>query len=252
MFIVWRISVLWHKVHYRGCSHCPLVWCRQYWYLRIRCEDLSSQATNATNVGSQLGGICTSFAPTGKVLGGSQVFPASLCPPQCVRVHRRDVFTSVIWKYSKCSPTITKCRNVRLLQTLLYDNVWDLLGLYQKYVFQDTSAGNLFSSLWFYGPLDLGRFFSSLILYTDGRTPWASDQSVARPLPTHRTTQTQNKRIQISMPRVGFEPTIPVFELAKTVYALSHTATVIGSKELQLLFKLLIKFYSDSETPKWQ
>jgi hypothetical protein len=34
------------------------------------------------------------------------------------------------------------------------------------------------------------------LFYTDGRTPWTSDQPVARPLPTHRTTQTQNKRIQ--------------------------------------------------------
>jgi hypothetical protein len=32
------------------------------------------------------------------------------------------------------------------------------------------------------------------LLYTDGRTPWTSDQPVPRPLPTHRTTQTQNKR----------------------------------------------------------
>jgi hypothetical protein len=32
------------------------------------------------------------------------------------------------------------------------------------------------------------------LCYTDGRTPWTSDQPVARPLPTHRTTQTQNKR----------------------------------------------------------
>jgi hypothetical protein len=31
--------------------------------------------------------------------------------------------------------------------------------------------------------------------YTDGRTPWTVDQPVARPFPTHRTTQTQNKRI---------------------------------------------------------
>jgi hypothetical protein len=37
-------------------------------------------------------------------------------------------------------------------------------------------------------------------LYTDGRTPWTGDQAVARPLPTHRTTQPQNKRTQISMP----------------------------------------------------
>jgi hypothetical protein len=31
--------------------------------------------------------------------------------------------------------------------------------------------------------------------FTDGRTPWISDQLVARPLPKHRTTQTQNKHI---------------------------------------------------------
>jgi hypothetical protein len=57
--------------------------------------------------------------------------------------------------------------------------------------------------------LDLGRFCSFLILYTVGRTPWTGDQPVARPLPTHRTPQTRNKRIQTSMPCVGFEPTIP-------------------------------------------
>jgi hypothetical protein len=33
------------------------------------------------------------------------------------------------------------------------------------------------------------------------------------------------------MPRVGFEPTIPVFEEAKTVYVLDRAATVIGSSE---------------------
>jgi hypothetical protein len=32
------------------------------------------------------------------------------------------------------------------------------------------------------------------LLYTDRRTPWESDQPVARPLPTRRTVQTQNKR----------------------------------------------------------
>jgi hypothetical protein len=31
------------------------------------------------------------------------------------------------------------------------------------------------------------------------------------------------------MPEVGFEPTIPVFEQAKTVHALDRAVTVIGS-----------------------
>jgi hypothetical protein len=48
--------------------------------------------------------------------------------------------------------------------------------------------------------LDLGRFFSFLILYTVGRTPWTGDQPVARPLPTQRTTQKQDKPVQTSMP----------------------------------------------------
>jgi hypothetical protein len=45
--------------------------------------------------------------------------------------------------------------------------------------------------IWLYSPLlGLGPFFSFLIFYTDGRTPWTGNQPVARPLPAHRTTQT--------------------------------------------------------------
>jgi hypothetical protein len=51
--------------------------------------------------------------------------------------------------------------------------------------------------------------------FTDGRTPWTSDQPVARPLPKHRINAYTH---QTSMPWVGFEPTIPVFERAKTVH----------------------------------
>jgi hypothetical protein len=54
-------------------------------------------------------------------------------------------------------------------------------------------------------------------------------QHVARPLPAHRITQTQNKRTQTSMLRVGFEPTIQVFERAKTVNASDRPATAIGT-----------------------
>jgi hypothetical protein len=69
---------------------------------------------------------------------------------------------------------------------------------------------------WFYSHLKLGRFFQFLNLYTVDRTPWTGTEPVARPLRAHRTTQAQNKRTQTSMLRVGFEPTIPVFEQAKT------------------------------------
>jgi hypothetical protein len=72
-------------------------------------------------------------------------------------------------------------------------------------------------------------FFSFMIIFTDGRTPWTSDPLVARPLPKHRTTQTQNKHIhQTSMPCVEFELTIPASELAKTVQVLDRSATVTG------------------------
>jgi hypothetical protein len=66
----------------------------------------------------------------------------------------------------------------------------------------------------------LDIFITFLILYSVGWTAWTGDQPVARHLPTHRTTQAQNKRTQTSMPLVEFEPTIPVFERAKTVYIL--------------------------------
>jgi hypothetical protein len=52
------------------------------------------------------------------------------------------------------------------------------------------------------------------------------------PLPTYRTTQTQNKSIQTSMPLVEFEPTTPVFERAKMVHALDCSAAVIGWRVL--------------------
>jgi hypothetical protein len=55
--------------------------------------------------------------------------------------------------------------------------------------------------LWLYSSLfGLGHFFSFLILYTVGRTPWTVDRAVARPLPTHKTTQTQNKCTQYRQP----------------------------------------------------
>jgi hypothetical protein len=70
--------------------------------------------------------------------------------------------------------------------------------------------------------------FHLLILCTAGRTPRTGDRPVARPLPAHRTAQTQNKSRQTSIPWVAFESMIPMFEWAKTVQALDRAATVIG------------------------
>jgi hypothetical protein len=39
----------------------------------------------------------------------------------------------------------------------------------------------------------------ALTVYRVSRTPWTGDQPVGRTLPTHTTTQTQNKRRQLSM-----------------------------------------------------
>jgi hypothetical protein len=60
--------------------------------------------------------------------------------------------------------------------------------------------------------LGLRRFFSSLIQYAVGSIILMADHAVTWPLPTHKTTQTQNKHKQTSTPRVGFEPTNPAFE----------------------------------------
>jgi hypothetical protein len=83
--------------------------------------------------------------------------------------------------------------------------------------------------LWLYTSLlGLGRFFSLLIFYTVGRSPSTGDQPVTRQLPAHGTAQIQNKRTQTSIPQVGFEPKIPVFQRPKTVHAFDRAATVIG------------------------
>jgi hypothetical protein len=73
-------------------------------------------------------------------------------------------------------------------------------------------------------------FFSFLILSTVGRTPWAGDQPYTRPLPTHRTTQTQNKRIQYRHPWLEWDsnPRSSVRE-SEDSYTLDRAATVNGS-----------------------
>jgi hypothetical protein len=76
---------------------------------------------------------------------------------------------------------------------------------------------------WLYSPCEPWPLFQFLNLYTVG---WTLGRGIN---PTYRTTQTQNKSTQASMPWVRFEHTIPVFERAKTVHALYRGATVIGN-----------------------
>jgi hypothetical protein len=59
-----------------------------------------------------------------------------------------------------------------------------------------------------------------------GLLGWVTGLSQGRYL--HRTTQTQNKCRQTSMSRVGFEPTLPLFQFAKEFHAFDTWATMIG------------------------
>jgi hypothetical protein len=106
--------------------------------------------------------------------------------------------------------------------------------------------------LWLYSHLlDLGKFFSFLIFYTVSRTPWAGEQPVVRPLPAHRTAQTQNKRRQTSMPQVGLELTIPLFEQAKTVHALDRAAAVIGDMKSHSTVNRCLCLHANNAKNSW-
>jgi hypothetical protein len=76
--------------------------------------------------------------------------------------------------------------------------------------------------------VNLVRFFSFLI-YTQsvGLLGRGMSLSQGRYLHTEHHKHRINTR-KTFMPRVGLEPTIPVFGLAKTVHALDRAATVIG------------------------
>jgi hypothetical protein len=89
--------------------------------------------------------------------------------------------------------------------------------------------------------VNLGRFFSFLILYTVGTAPWTGDQTVARPLPTHRINltdihafsgnRTHDPSVQVGEDGLcrrplGYRDRL-ASERAKTVHAVNRAATVI-------------------------
>jgi hypothetical protein len=90
------------------------------------------------------------------------------------------------------------------------------------------------------GPWPLFQFRSHF--YTEGRAPWTGDQPTKRPLPTHRTTQTQNEHRQTSMPWMGFEPMIPALERAKKIQVHDRTTTVIGIQDILVHVNNLLNF----------
>jgi hypothetical protein len=84
------------------------------------------------------------------------------------------------------------CRNC-------YHNLQSYHSSYGTGVKPKTDCAVHYIYLWLYSLLlDLGCFLNFLILYTVGGNPWTGDQPVARPLPIHRTTKTQNKLRQTS------------------------------------------------------
>jgi hypothetical protein len=113
----------------------------------------------------------------------------------------------------------------------MWISLWRLVAEYLSLTFLfvvELSIINLIY-LWLYspfvGPWPLFQFLNSK---QSVGLPWAGDKPVTRSLLTHRTTQTQSKRTQKPMPRVGFEPTILAFERLKTGHALDRAATVTG------------------------
>jgi hypothetical protein len=89
--------------------------------------------------------------------------------------------------------------------------------------------------------LGLGRFISFLILYRVGSIPWTGDQPVARPLPTHITTQTQNKCTQYRHPRIEWDPNPRSRRSSdRRLHALDRAATLIGHMELLVKYNMLL------------
>jgi hypothetical protein len=89
-------------------------------------------------------------------------------------------------------------------------------------------------------------FSVSLIIFTDGISPWTGDQLVAKPLPKHKITKHRinANTHQAYMPYVRFEPTIQVSERAKTVHALDRSATVTGRNFLRSI--IILAYHSQS------
>jgi hypothetical protein len=109
---------------------------------------------------------------------------------------------------------------VRLTQAILSSNVY----LYFKVMFSFT-------------PIFQNRLFLELhiIVKRAYRSPTLhlsvslDGKSTCHKAATYtQSNNKQNKRTQMPIPWVGFEPMIPMFEEAKTVHALGRAATVIG------------------------
>jgi hypothetical protein len=92
----------------------------------------------------------------------------------------------------------------------------------------------LFIHQWLYGPLlGHGLFFSFVIIFTQTVGLLGRVISLLQSRYLHTGQYKQNKRThRQSVPRVGFELTMPALERGKNVHALDRAADVIGSLTL--------------------
>jgi hypothetical protein len=101
-------------------------------------------------------------------------------------------FRARILKFTEHRPVTDKLLNTEYEKKKIHRTVQALVRRTYIHTYKPTYDATVICS-------KFAAFFSFLILYTVGKSPWMEDQPVARPLPTHRTTQTQNKRTQTFM-----------------------------------------------------
>jgi hypothetical protein len=128
--------------------------------------------------------------------------------------------TSSIFLLDTFRFTLTQCvRNSIIIRYVVTQNI----AVYIFTALKDLNFASM-ASRHFVGPWP---FFSFSIILHSRQNSLDGDLPITRPLPAHRTTQTQNKSKQTSIPQVGFESTTTTFKRAKTVHALYRAATVI-------------------------
>jgi hypothetical protein len=96
---------------------------------------------------------------------------------------------NIVCKADGLRLTICACYSWKMALNLASTN-----DVVPKAEYERTSSSSS-SSWWLYSPRGPWPLFQSSDLFTIGRTPRTSDQLVARPLPRHRTAQTQTKHI---------------------------------------------------------
>jgi hypothetical protein len=84
----------------------------------------------------------------------------------------------------------------------------------------------------FVGPWPLFQFLSPVHSRYDSSDGGSASRKACY---LHTEQHKENKRTQTSMSQVGFEPTTPAFERAKTVHDLDRVATVISRNNYTLI-----------------